>query len=759
MTSRVIAKRLGDLPTYGLGYNTGALLYSEEGSNYQIPMTNFLTASKSFDVGFTITSIKEEIVYGGQRLVWTGIYPKTVPSGSTPDTTGGIGTGGWAYSNDSVLRENLRSSEGAETIGTTYGADVQKILSIQSPLDTIATLRNTEPPYPGCRCKVTAYRGGWVTQQYGPLGGGDFYHDPDDLTTDDDGIFTFVTPTGARWKRIVPNNQYDLAMGGILPGDDCTAVFKTLVAKIVAEYTSKTTSGNTPINYNSASITAQPGTYIVSSTIQLYTVTPFISQGYTTFDGRSVTSPTVGGTIFKLSNDGLLSTYIPKYMEDIGPILNGSAGTINITGSNSTTVAGITVGNTVSGCVNFRGSIADNVSINYCGNFIKFDGTIDTYLMQFTRIRCYGSSGRGITFPNTSYSNSGERISFDELVVGGSTGDAIYIAQPGIMLSFSNTSIDFTAGNCVTVTSTAGYSKIDFSGSSHLEGFAGYAISNLSRTATVSWNGGQWLPTDRSGTAGKYANYQGRPLVYGEITQVKLRDVYVFNSYAADNDSIFLGIPQDDTKIRQLDVSGLVDTHGYVPSKSAIANRGFDFSLDTVGTSITSSVALFGYMKPADLTYWISGCTATIVSLSDGTKALQIVPTTTGLTTNYLNVVSVDYIPVQPGKSIIKPWAVGQILTSTLKLRIDSGIKWYDSNKTLLSTTPAGTYSDLVVNAALTTSPSYSSDATVNGNRKLATLALNNYAPAGAYFAKAYFTISGIDQTVNINQLCYAIVA
>lgn len=112
MTSRVIAKRLSDLPTYGLGYNTGALLYSEEGSNYQIPMTNFLTASKSFDVGFTITSIKEEIVYGGQRLVWTGIYPKTVPSGSTPDTTGGIGSGAWAYSNDSVLRENLRSKDG-----------------------------------------------------------------------------------------------------------------------------------------------------------------------------------------------------------------------------------------------------------------------------------------------------------------------------------------------------------------------------------------------------------------------------------------------------------------------------------------------------------------------------------------------------------------------------------------------------------------------------------------------------------------------
>lgn len=130
MTSRVIAKRLGDLPTYGLGYNTGALLYSEDGSNYQIPMTNFLTASKSFDVGFTITSIKEEIVYGGQRLVWTGIYPKTVPSGSTPDTTGGIGSGAWAYSNDSVLRENLRSSEEGATLVYGLGFWVDSTINI-----------------------------------------------------------------------------------------------------------------------------------------------------------------------------------------------------------------------------------------------------------------------------------------------------------------------------------------------------------------------------------------------------------------------------------------------------------------------------------------------------------------------------------------------------------------------------------------------------------------------------------------------------
>lgn len=182
MTSRVIAKRLSDLPTYGLGYNTGALLYSEDGSNYQIPMTNFLTASKSFDVGFTITSIKEEIVYGGQRLVWTGAYPKTVPSGSTPDTTGGIGSGAWAYSNDSVLRENLRSSDGLQYIGQCSTIDTLRAIAFSTVNQQIFVAEHTSGM---------------------GLGGGIFYcHSlTNDASLVDDNGFQIVTASGQVLRR------------------------------------------------------------------------------------------------------------------------------------------------------------------------------------------------------------------------------------------------------------------------------------------------------------------------------------------------------------------------------------------------------------------------------------------------------------------------------------------------------------------------------------------------------------------------------
>jgi hypothetical protein len=35
-----------------------------------------------------------------------------------------------------------------------------------------------------------------------PVGGGEFYYDPNDTTSADDDIFVFVTAGGKRWKRL-----------------------------------------------------------------------------------------------------------------------------------------------------------------------------------------------------------------------------------------------------------------------------------------------------------------------------------------------------------------------------------------------------------------------------------------------------------------------------------------------------------------------------------------------------------------------------
>ncbi|WP_445923119.1 tail fiber/spike domain-containing protein, partial [Klebsiella pneumoniae] len=68
-------------------------------------------AVKTFAEGATLESPREEILFGSYRLVWTGNFPKTVLAGSTPQGTGGIGAGCWAYTSDAVIRQNLSSGE------------------------------------------------------------------------------------------------------------------------------------------------------------------------------------------------------------------------------------------------------------------------------------------------------------------------------------------------------------------------------------------------------------------------------------------------------------------------------------------------------------------------------------------------------------------------------------------------------------------------------------------------------------------------
>ncbi|HBS1964555.1 TPA: hypothetical protein MAC90_004007, partial [Klebsiella quasipneumoniae subsp. quasipneumoniae] len=70
-----------------------------------------VSAVKTFAEGATLESPREEILFDSYRLVWTGAFPKTVLAGSTPQGTGGIGAGCWAYTSDAVIRKDMRSEE------------------------------------------------------------------------------------------------------------------------------------------------------------------------------------------------------------------------------------------------------------------------------------------------------------------------------------------------------------------------------------------------------------------------------------------------------------------------------------------------------------------------------------------------------------------------------------------------------------------------------------------------------------------------
>lgn len=64
---------------------------------------------RSFEKGFNVTTWNEALLWeeDGDYYRWDGTLPKNVPAGSTPSTTGGVGSGAWVSVGDASLRSNL----------------------------------------------------------------------------------------------------------------------------------------------------------------------------------------------------------------------------------------------------------------------------------------------------------------------------------------------------------------------------------------------------------------------------------------------------------------------------------------------------------------------------------------------------------------------------------------------------------------------------------------------------------------------------
>ena len=119
-----------------------------------------VSAVATFIDGATLDSSREEILYGSYRLVWTGLFPKEVPPGSTPKSTGGVGPGGWAFTSDAIIRQNLASSDGFKLTGQVSSATA------------LAGLPGSE----GDRVLLMGYNPGWAATKSELSGCGEFYY-------------------------------------------------------------------------------------------------------------------------------------------------------------------------------------------------------------------------------------------------------------------------------------------------------------------------------------------------------------------------------------------------------------------------------------------------------------------------------------------------------------------------------------------------------------------------------------------------------
>ncbi|MBS0927797.1 tail fiber/spike domain-containing protein, partial [Klebsiella michiganensis] len=145
-------------PLKSLANRTRFLKDAAENSDQAI--AEKVSAVATFIDGATLDSSREEILYGSYRLVWTGLFPKEVPPGSTPKSTGGVGPGGWAFTSDAIIRQNLASSDGFKLTGQVSSATA------------LAGLPGSE----GDRVLLMGYNPGWAATKSELSGCGEFYY-------------------------------------------------------------------------------------------------------------------------------------------------------------------------------------------------------------------------------------------------------------------------------------------------------------------------------------------------------------------------------------------------------------------------------------------------------------------------------------------------------------------------------------------------------------------------------------------------------
>jgi hypothetical protein len=79
----------------------------------------------SFETGATLSDSTQALQHSDNNYyAWHGVFPKIVPAGSSPDSTGGIGSGAWANVTDLTLRSALSQPDGFQFVGGTQIARI-----------------------------------------------------------------------------------------------------------------------------------------------------------------------------------------------------------------------------------------------------------------------------------------------------------------------------------------------------------------------------------------------------------------------------------------------------------------------------------------------------------------------------------------------------------------------------------------------------------------------------------------------------------
>lgn len=169
----------------------------------------------SFQAGATLTLPNQVLrdTSTGEYYRWDGAFPKLVPAGSTPATSGGIGSGAWLSVGDATLRGELGADDGFDKVG--------RFLNIES-------LRSHLPSGIGMVVHVLSAASNTDSERH--YGGGLFQSFDNSINPvlDDGGIVIAPATGNLAWRRI-NFSGYDMCFWGLKPDgitDNAVAITK-----------------------------------------------------------------------------------------------------------------------------------------------------------------------------------------------------------------------------------------------------------------------------------------------------------------------------------------------------------------------------------------------------------------------------------------------------------------------------------------------------------------------------------------------------
>lgn len=418
----------------------------------------------------------------------------------------------------------------------------------------------------------------YCTGRTAPMDGGQgtlILDSADTTSTDDDGS-VLVDAIGRRWKRADP--WLDLGWFGAVPGGNIAAAWDKAVA-VVDSYV------RTYGFDDRKAIYLKRGTYYTNRVLDIPSYVSVVGIGGNV-NIRAQAVPR-DSFIIRITNKvaGVDTTHHSGW--NLGCI----GGTFKVQGEGYLEgSSGIYVGVSASNMSQVRNVFLYSVATEDVWRGLTL-GSVNTYLLTLEKCQLEGADV-ALYIPNSTSTNSGERMVFNNSTFAGSKTNHVHVATPGMDLTFNSCSFDFTNGNVIYGTATWGYSKIALN-NCRTEGYdlnllkveppqGGSIGTNRSVIISSLVN----LPRNRSGSTAY--NSPSKLKIDAASTPVYISGLDQRTEKAPYTEDIVLA--SDSTR---LFLSGyLKDAFFHIPSTRYILNRGYNMSEEVIGTVVNSPSTL-----------------------------------------------------------------------------------------------------------------------------------------------------------------------